>query len=160
MLLFGKVSGNLPDCEKLHSKSNEESISHNLSDSQHHTDTIHRRDRKTHKVLSRSFSPKSHVAAMLYCQVSKTESLNSICDVARANDALWRSMGVTPPMRNTPPNANAQRPSGMAKDLYWKTFSHLLAIAPKFGKGPHRCYCFRVKAPEYTGTVPTISSAP
>ena len=115
---------------------------------------------KTHKVLSRTFSPKSHVAAMLYCQVSKTESLNSICDVARANDALWRSMGVTPPMRNTPPNANAQRPSGMAKDLYWKTFSHLLAIAPKFGKGPHRCYCFRIKAPEYTGTVPTISSAP
>ena len=46
MLLFGKVSGNLPDCEKLHSKSNEESISHHLSDSQHHTDTIHRRDRE------------------------------------------------------------------------------------------------------------------
>ena len=30
---------------------------------------------KAHKVLSRTFSPKSHVAAMLYCQVSKAESL-------------------------------------------------------------------------------------
>ena len=42
---------------------------------------------KAHRVLSRTFSPKSHVAAMPCCQVSKTESLNSICDVARANDA-------------------------------------------------------------------------
>ena len=43
---------------------------------------------QAHKVRSRTFSPKSHVAAIIYCQVSKTESLNSICDVARANDAL------------------------------------------------------------------------
>ena len=32
---------------------------------------------KAHKVLSRTFSPKSHVAAMPYCQVSKTDSLKS-----------------------------------------------------------------------------------
>jgi len=111
---------------------------------------------KAHKVLSRTFSPKSHVAAMLYCQVSKTESLNSICDVARANDALWRSMGVTPPVRNTLANANAQRPSGMAKDLYWKMFNHLTGIAPKFGKGPHRGYCFRIKAPMFAVDSSTI----
>ena len=111
---------------------------------------------KAHKVLSRTFSPKSHVAAMLFCQVSKTESLNSICDVARANDSLWRSMGVTPPMRNTLSNANAQRPSGMAKDLYWKTFGYLLGIAPKFGRGPHRGYCFRIKAPMFAVDSSTI----
>lgn len=111
---------------------------------------------KEHKVLSRTFSPKSHVAAMLYCQVSKTESLNSICDVARANDALWRSMGVAPPMRNTLSNANAQRPSGMARDLYWKMFSHLTGIAPKFGAGPHRGYCFRIKAPMFAVDSSTI----
>ena len=111
---------------------------------------------KAHKVLSRTFSPKSHVAAMFYCQVSKTESLNSICDVARANDALWRSMGVTPPMRNTLSNANAHRPSGMAKDLYWKTFNHLTGIAPKFGTGAHRGYCFRIKAPMFAVDSSTI----
>ena len=111
---------------------------------------------KAHRVLSRTFSPKSHVAAMLYCQVSKTESLNSICDVARANDALWRSMGVAPPMRNTLSNANAQRPSGMAGDLYWKMFSHLTGIAPKFGAGPHRGYCFRIKAPMFAVASSTI----
>jgi hypothetical protein len=71
---------------------------------------------KAHKVLSRTFTPKSHVAAMLYCQVSKTESLNSICDVAAANEALWTSMGVTVPRRNTFSNANAMRPSAMAKN--------------------------------------------
>ena len=38
-----------------------------------------------HRVVSRTFSPKSHVAAMLYCQVSKTESLNAICDIRLRN---------------------------------------------------------------------------
>lgn len=111
---------------------------------------------KAHGVLSRTFSPKSHVAAMLYCQVSKTESLNSICDVARANEALWTSMGVAVPRRNTLSNANAVRPAAMAKDLYWKTFSHLVGIAPKFGKGPHRGYCFRIKAPMFAVDSSTV----
>ncbi len=111
---------------------------------------------KAHKVLSRAFSPKSHVAAMPCCQASKTESLNSVCDVARTNEALWRSMGVTPPMRNTLSNANAHRPSGMAKDLYWRTFDHLTGIAPKFGKGRHRGCCFRVKAPMFAVDSSTI----
>lgn len=111
---------------------------------------------KEHKVLSRTFTPKSHVAAMLYCQVSKTESLNSICDVARANETLWRSMGVTPPMRNTFANANAHRPADMAKALYWKMFNHLTGIAPKFGRGPHKGYCFRIKAPMFAVDSSTI----
>ena len=33
---------------------------------------------KSHKVLSRTFTPKSHVASMLYCQVSNTESQLSV----------------------------------------------------------------------------------
>ena len=90
---------------------------------------------KAHKVLSRTFTPKSHVAAMLYCQVSKTESLNSICDVAAANEALWTSMGVTVPRRNTFSNANAMRPSAMAKDLYWRTYNYLTGIARISGAG-------------------------
>ena len=111
---------------------------------------------KAHKVLSRTFSPKSHVAAMLYCQVSKTESLNSICDVALANETLWTSMGVSVPRRNTFANANATRPSAMAKDLYWKMYNHLIAIAPKFGAGPHKGYCFRIKAPMFAVDSSTI----
>ena len=95
---------------------------------------------KTHKVLSRTFSPKSHVTAMLYCQVSKTESLNSICDVALANETLWQSMGVSVPHRNTFANANAMRPFAMARDLYWKMYGYLTGIAPKFGHGPHKGY--------------------
>jgi len=158
VLLFGTGSGNLPDCEKNHPESNEDSIPYYLSDSQHHSDTVYRsaETAKAHKVLSRTFSPKSHVAAMLYCQVSKTESLNSICDIAYANEALWRSMGVTPPMRNTFSNANKHRSSDMAKDLYWKTYNYLIGIAPKFGKGPHRGYCFRIKAPMFAVDSSTI----
>jgi len=84
------------------------------------------------------FSPKSLVAAMLYCQVSKTESLNSICDIAQANVTLWTSTGVAVPRRNTLSNANAVRPAAMAKYLYWKMRSYLTGIAPKFGRGPHK----------------------
>ena len=111
---------------------------------------------KAHKVLSRTFTPKSHVAAMLYCQVSKTESLNAICDVAAVNETLWTSMGVTVPRRNTFSNANAVRPSAMAKDLYWRMYGHLTGIAPKFGQGPHRGYCFRIKAPMFAVDSSTI----
>ena len=111
---------------------------------------------KAHKVQSRTFTPKSHVAAMLYCQVSKTESLNSICDVAAANEALWTSMGVTVPRRNTFSNANAMRPSAMAKDLYWRTYNYLIGIAPDFGRRAHRGYCSRVKAPMFAVDSSTI----
>jgi len=104
---------------------------------------------KTHKVQSRTFTPKSHVAAMLNCQVSKTESLNSICDVAAANEELWTSMGATVPRRNTFSNANATRPSAMAKDLYWRTYNYLVGIAPGFGRRAHKGYCFRVKSPMF-----------
>ena len=93
---------------------------------------------------------------MLYCQVSKTESLNSICDVAAANEVLWTSMGVAVPRRNTFSNANAARPSAMAKDLYWKMYNHLTGIAPRFGQGPHRGYCFRIKAPMFAVDSSTI----
>ena len=109
-----------------------------------------------HKGVSRTFSPKSHVAAMLYCQVSKTESLNSICDIAQANETLWTSMGVAVPRRNTLSNANAVRPAAMAKDLYWKMHNYLTGIAPKFGHGPHKGYCFRVKAPMFAVDSSTI----
>lgn len=109
-----------------------------------------------HKVISRTFSPKSHAAAMLYCQVSKTESLNSICDVAQANETLWTSMGVAVPRRNTLSNANAARPAAMAKDLYWKMHNYLTGITPKFGHGPHKGYCFRIKAPMFAVDSSTI----
>ena len=46
MLLFGKDSGNLPDCEKSLPESNEKSIPHCLSDIQRHSDAICRRDRE------------------------------------------------------------------------------------------------------------------
>ena len=45
-MLFGKVSGNLPECEKNQPESNEDSIPHCLSDSQCHTAPVHRRDRE------------------------------------------------------------------------------------------------------------------
>ena len=62
MLLFGKVSGNLPDREKDHPESNEDSIPLYLSDSQHHSDTIYRRDREGPQ------GPQSHLLAEKSCR--------------------------------------------------------------------------------------------
>lgn len=102
-----------------------------------------------HKVVSRTLSPKSHVAAMPCRQVSKTGSPNSICDVARANETLWTSMGAVVPGRNTLSSANAVRPAAMAEDLYWKMRNRLAGIAPGFGYGPHKGCRFRIKAPMF-----------
>ena len=62
MLLFGEVSGNLPDCEKHQPESNEDSIPHHLSDGQHHTDAVHRRDREGPQ------GPQSHLLAEKPCR--------------------------------------------------------------------------------------------
>ena len=62
MLLFGKVSGDLPDCEKDHPESNEDSMPHYLSDSQHHSDTICRRDREGPQ------GPQPHLLAEKPCR--------------------------------------------------------------------------------------------
>ena len=87
MLHFGRVPCNLHGCENNLPESNEGRTVYpiicqivNVIPNQSVAQTA-----AEHKVVSRTFSPKSHVAAMFYCQVSKTEPLNSICDIRLKN---------------------------------------------------------------------------
>ncbi len=73
------------------------------------------------KDLSRVFTPWSHVVALIYQQLTKTESLNGVCDTARLHASQWQELrGAVPPRRNTFSNANQHRDPTMMETLYWK----------------------------------------
>lgn len=83
---------------------------------------------------ARSFSPWSHVVALLYAQMVHAISLNDVCDGLRLHAAkLWRLREATPPSRNGFSHANKVRPAAMAEDLFWSVLDHLTSIQPRFG---------------------------
>ena len=52
------------------------------------------------KDLSRVFTPWSHAVAFIYRQLTKTESLNGVCDAARVHASQWQELrGAVPPIR-------------------------------------------------------------
>jgi len=94
---------------------------------------------------TRSFSPWSHVVAMLCGQLSHAIGLNDVCDALRHHAGLLAAIrGATPPSRNGLSHANKMRDAKMAEQLFWETLKHLKTICPSFGKKcgykgvPHR----------------------
>ena len=94
---------------------------------------------------ARTFSPWSHVCAMLYSQLAHSLSLNDLCDDLRMQSGKLSAVrDATPPARNTLSNANMKRSSGMARDLFWRMLGHLQESHPgfgpdrRYGKYPHR----------------------
>lgn len=84
----------------------------------------------------RSFSPTSHVVAMMYGQLSHSLSLNDICDSMRNHSgSLSQIRGATPPSRNGLSHANLIRNADMAEALFWSVKTHLETIFPGFGTG-------------------------
>lgn len=88
---------------------------------------------------ARSFTPWSHVVALLYAQLSHALSLNDVCDSLRQYvGRLWAIRGAKAPSRNALSHANRQRPSGMAQALFWGTLRHLQTQHPGFARcGDH-----------------------
>jgi hypothetical protein len=87
---------------------------------------------------ARSFSPWSHVVALLHTQLSHALSLNDVCDTLRNHEAqLGTVRKATPPSRNGFSHANRTRNADMAEDLFWSVLSHIQKTHPKFGIG-HR----------------------
>lgn len=88
---------------------------------------------------SRTFSPWSHVVALLYAQLTHAIGLNDVCDALRMNQAALGTLrGATPPSRNNLSHANKIRHCGMAEALYWQMMDHLTRQTPGFGKGKVR----------------------
>jgi hypothetical protein len=85
---------------------------------------------------ARTFSPWSHLLALMYAQLTHSIGLNDVCDALALHSGPLSSLrGATPPNRNTLSHANKVRPAAMAEKLFWAVFEHLGDLAPEFVGG-------------------------
>jgi hypothetical protein len=95
---------------------------------------------------ARTFSPWSHVVALLYAQLSHALSLNDVCDGLRLWATPLRALrGARPPARNTLSHANRTRDCAMAEQLFWRVLEHLQQSFPRFGQGSVRGLAWRFR---------------
>ena len=88
---------------------------------------------------ARTFSPWSHVVALLYAQLNHALSLNDICDSLRLLATPLRALrGATAPSRNALSHANKIRPSAFAEELFWAQLEYLQQSFPRFAQGSSR----------------------
>ena len=88
----------------------------------------------------RSFSPWSHVTALMYSQLSHAISLNDVCDALKNHaGALFSVREAMPSSRNGLSYANRTRNADMAEALFWAVLANLQSTHPRFGIG--RQYC-------------------
>ena len=82
---------------------------------------------------SRTFTPTSHVLALVFSQLSHALGLNDICDALRNHcGILSKIRNAVAPSRNGFSHANRNRNSDMSEDLFWSTLKHLENISPLF----------------------------
>ena len=85
---------------------------------------------------ARTFSPWSHLVALLYAQLTHSIGLNDVCDALGLHSGPLSSLrGATPPKRNTLSHANKVRPAAMAEQLFWAVLEHLGNLSPDFVSG-------------------------
>jgi hypothetical protein len=93
---------------------------------------------------ARTFSPWSHVVAMIYGQLTHVIGLNDLCDGLQLfSGPLSAVRGAVAPSRNTLSHANRQRDPRMAERLLWSVLAHLQTQSPGFGQGQRRLPRFR-----------------
>ena len=103
---------------------------------------------------ARSFSPWSHVVAMLYAQLTHAIGLNDVSDaLGVCSGPLSAIRGATPPSRNAFSHANAGRDAKMAESLLWSVLGHLQTLSPGFGSGSRRLPRFKRNLYAADGTV-------
>lgn len=105
--------------------------------------------------MSRTFSATSHLAAMLFAQLSRAIGLNDICDWLRLKAPVLARFGVSPPSRNGLSHANKERDALFAEKLFWSVLGHLQHASPSFaagkkGKGLLRRFKVRIHAVDST----------
>src|SRR5665213_2277405 len=85
---------------------------------------------------ARTFSPWSHLIALMYAQLTHSIGLNDVCDALGLHAGPLSSLrGATPPNRNTLSHANKVRPADLAEQLFWTLLEHLGNLSPGFVSG-------------------------
>ena len=83
---------------------------------------------------ARTFSPWSHLVALLYAQFTHALSLNDVCDALKNHaPKLLRIRDAVAPSKNALSHANRERDGAMAEALFWALLNNLTAAFPKFG---------------------------
>lgn len=95
---------------------------------------------------ARTFTPWSHVVAMLYAQISHAFGLNDVCDALRLQvTALFGIRAARPPARNTLSHANQERDCALAERLFWEMLERLQERHRGFGRGGPRAFAWRFR---------------
>ena len=85
---------------------------------------------------ARTFSPWSHLVALMYAQLTHSIGLNDVCDALGLHSGPLSSLrGATAPNRNTFSHANKVRPAAMAEQLFWAVLEHLGNLSAGFVSG-------------------------
>lgn len=96
---------------------------------------------------ARTFSPWSHLVALLYAQLTHAIGLNDVCDALRLHSGPLSALrGATPPTRNNLSHANKHRDASLAEQLFWAVLEHLKRLHPRFAgskKGKRLLYRFK-----------------
>lgn len=88
---------------------------------------------------ARSFSPWSHLVALLFAQFTHAVGLNDVCDSLRLHSGpLSAIRGATPPSKNGFSHANRHRDPALAEALFWEMLNHLKSLCPAFANGAGR----------------------
>jgi hypothetical protein len=83
---------------------------------------------------ARSFSPWSHVVALLFAQFAHSLSLNDVVDALRNHiSRLFHIRRATPPSQSGLSYATKNRSADMAEELFWSVLEHLQTLCPAFG---------------------------
>jgi hypothetical protein len=96
---------------------------------------------------ARTFSPWSHVVALLFAQLTHAIGLNDVCDALQLHSGPLSALrGATPPSRNNLSHANNHRDASLAEHLFWAVLAHLKSLHPRFAgsrKGKRLLYRFK-----------------
>jgi hypothetical protein len=89
---------------------------------------------------SRTFTPWSHVATLVYAQIAHSFGMNDVVDSLEHHSGAFASVrGAKAPSRNCFSHANRNRNADMAEELFWLTLTDLQRTHPKFGMGRNYC---------------------
>jgi hypothetical protein len=104
---------------------------------------------------ARTFSVASHLASMLFAQLTHAIGLNDVCDWLRRKRHMLERHGLGPPSRNALSHANKERDAAFVEKLLWEQLAHLQHIDASFargyrGKGLLRRFKVRIHAVDAT----------
>lgn len=106
---------------------------------------------------ARTFTPWSHVVAMLYAQLTHAISLNDVCDALKVfSGPLSAIRGAVAPSPNALSHANRVRDAHMAEQLLWAQLDHLQTLSPAFVAGGRRLPRFKRRLHVVDSTVITL----